>query len=121
MKHKIDYLPPKNLYNSKKDKCEFGISEEDCYFCGQPRTILTNEHYTFCPNCMALYTFMLIHGSECNHVVGGTPVLLSSIYKITNANKPHIFEDHEDLYSEGDPGVIYRCSKCLAQCHADGW
>lgn len=102
------------ICEEEKDLCEFGIVDEECYFCGQPRTIRFDEHYYFCPNCTALYTFFMIKKTKCKHITKDTPFLLRKPYWHTNMkDKKYIYED--------DDGETQRCSECNAECIADGW
>jgi hypothetical protein len=99
------------------DLCEFGVVHEKCYFCGQPRTILFNEHYTFCPNCAVIYTDMIIQESNCDHIKSGVPVVISDPWFSTpnrQLRKTHI-------YLLDGMWTMQFCSKCNAECVADGW
>jgi len=102
---------------STEDLCAFGTVMKKCYFCDQPRTILTNEHYTFCPNCTALYTFMLVQKSNCEHIKDGVPRILHVPNYPYTIDKPYIYEGYEE---EGH-AIFDRCSVCHTNCHADGW
>lgn len=98
----------------KKNLCEFGIEPEECYFCGQPNTIGFQEHYTFCPNCAAIYTFSIIQESYCDHIDPDKNIPCVDripCYK-SDRDKVHIVED-----DNGDQ----RCSICDSICIADGW
>jgi len=80
-----------------EDLCEFATVTKKCYFCDQPRTILTNEHCIFCPNCMALYTFMLVRESNCEHIKNGVPTVRHSPYKY-KTDKVHVYGDIEGTW-----------------------
>jgi hypothetical protein len=104
-----------------KDLASFALLYEKCYFCEQPRTLHTNEHYIFCPNCMSLYTYMMVHKNGCTHIKNNTPVLLSDMHKPGRDMPAYIYEDSDDLYGKGGHAVVYRCSKCNRECKVDGW
>lgn len=93
----------------KKDICEFGIVNKACYFCGQPRTIRHSEHYTFCPNCSAIYSKMILQESHCKHFDGDQAIVIEL--------EPCYPEYRDKLYV--DKGDI--CSICGANVDADGW
>lgn len=98
----------------KKDLCEFGVSPEECYFCGQPNTVGFKEHYTFCPNCSAIYTFLIIQESHCDHIDPDKdiPCVERIPWYKSARNKVYIIKD-----TNGDQ----RCSICDSVCMADGW
>ena len=83
-----------------------------CYFCGNEETILFHEHYTFCPNCSAIYTDLMIQESNCDHVKSGVPVALREPWYAKNRNVPFIKEDVLGFQ---------KCSVCGKPCIADGW
>jgi hypothetical protein len=87
---------------------------KECYFCGNPTTVRFHEHYTFCANCSAIYTFMVVHEHNCIHIGAGTPVVSHPPWYETD--KSWIYE-----YEEDDPGVFFKCSVCHADCEVDGW
>ena len=116
---------------AKENLCEFGIVQKECYFCEQPNTILFDEHYTFCPNCSAIYTFSMIQSSNCEHVTPDKRVpcvdrrpshIINEwvdgglIRRPPGAEKAYIYEstyyDHQGLQL---------CSICRTKCLADGW
>jgi len=94
--------------------CEFSITDEKCYFCGQPKVVRFNEHYTFCPNCAAIYTYLMIQKSNCKHIKDGIPLLIHMRW-VKKDIKPYIYEE------QLDDGEIQRCSICGKICIADGW
>jgi len=102
-------------YGAKElDLCEFGIDEEKCYFCGQPRTVRFSEHWIFCPNCSAMYTFMIIVESNCDHIKDNIPyVIKEPWYNKMKHEKPYA-HDTEDL-------KMQICSVCGKECVMDGW
>ena len=93
--------------------CEFGIIEETCYFCGQSKVIGFNEHYTFCPECSAIYTFMIIQRKSCEHITDDTPIAERSPWYKEYREKPHILSNS---YGTGQ-----KCSVCSKHVLADGW
>lgn len=97
-----------------EDLCEFGTVEEECFFCKQPRTIAFNEHYTFCPNCSTIYTYIIIlkDKNTCSHINGDEPTVIKRpIYKYVR-DKVHIYEAGKNSY---------HCSYCHNTVHIDGW
>jgi hypothetical protein len=99
------------------DLCEFGIVEEECFFCKQPRTVAFNEHYTFCPNCSAIYTFMMIYKDKdtCSHITGDEPTVIKKpIYKSVR-DKIHIYKGGDVVPNN------YHCSYCRNIVYVDGW
>ena len=114
----MDIVWPAEVEKTKQEAREEGVEDlyefititKKCYFCDQPRTILTNDHWVFCPHCMALYTFHIVHSSECKHIKNGVPTVMhESAY---NWKTPYI----RDKQSAG----TMNCSKCNAECEADG-
>jgi|GEM_PF-7049265 len=103
--------------DEEKDLCEFGIVHEECYFCGQPRTILFNEHYIFCPNCAAIYTNMMIQKSDCDHIKDGVPVVISNPW--FSASDRKLAKTH--IYLLDGVSTLQFCSRCNSECIADGW
>lgn len=99
--------------DEEPDLCEFGIVHKECYFCGQPRTILFNEHYYFCPNCSAVYTFMIVQKANCEHIKEGVPCAVREPWYKRNRTKPYILEanDSEQQF----------CQICQMRCLVDGW
>ena len=96
---------------SEEDLCEFGIVEEQCYFCGQPRTVSFNEHYTFCPNCGCEYTNFMLKKANCAHITKDTPTALMEPWFEKFKEKVYLREDKKGLF----------CSKCWVMSEADGW
>lgn len=98
----------------EEDMCEFDTVDEECYFCGQPRTIRFSEHFTFCPNCSAIYTVHILQKSGCDHIKDGIPfVLRHPWYAGLKDDKAYIISSlHEDKQV---------CSICGKECIADGW
>jgi len=92
---------------------EFETQDSPCYFCDHPQTVGFKEHYTFCPNCIAIYTVMIVHEAKCEHVKAGTPVMIRS------PDAPVAIEDKEFFYSTRDGQ--YRCATCDAESVVAGW
>jgi hypothetical protein len=84
---------------------------DNCYFCNNEETTLFHEHYTFCPNCSAIYTNLMIQESSCDHVKDGVPVTLREPWYEENRNVPFIKEKGDEQ----------ECSVCGKSCIADGW
>jgi hypothetical protein len=93
---------------------EFGTQDKPCYFCGHPQTIGFHEHFIFCPDCSAIYTFMLILEAVCDHVEKA-PVIYRHPWFDRDTNKPFIYA------ATLDDQYPYRCSECDALVLADGW
>ena len=91
------------------------MREEKCYFCGT-KTIRFHEHYYFCPECSAIYTYLIIQQSSCTHITTGVDfptVIRVPWYKKVRDNKIYIRDDYKDDNQ--------RCSVCSKICVADGW
>jgi len=97
-----------------KSKCEFGIVEEVCPFCGQDQVVLTDEHYYFCPYCCTLYTYPMIKPCNCGRIGENSPSLVYN-GRSNFWTKPHV--DHVILYNGG---AAY-CSKCNGEVDILGW
>jgi len=97
----------------------YGFTEKSCYFCGLEELFTTNEHYYFCPDCMALYTFLIVH-KGCGSVGNCVPV---------NSRIPTAF--HPPRYKAAKKKVFIKdsitfkdrwcCSKCGGEVMVDGW
>jgi len=110
----------------KHKPCQFAVIDEKCYFCDHPITVLFNEHYNFCPDCSAIYTFPTVHKTDCSHIRDNIPVAeRPPWYKEYRDAKPYIYEEssvfkRHSLYEEIE-GVTQKCSICHAECTADSW
>jgi len=97
------------------DLCEFGIEHKPCYFCGQPKTISFSEHFTFCPNCSAIYTVHILQKSGCEHIKEGVPFIIRDPwYAGLQHGKPAI----RSAFYDNDLQV---CDICGEECQTDGW
>jgi hypothetical protein len=91
-----------------------GEKPEECFFCGSQNTVPFNEHYTFCKNCTAIYTEMIVVETNCDHIkensviVDREPWFKKIRNKCKKEGKAYILKDN-------------RCSKCNAITIADGW
>jgi len=103
----------------KHDDAEFGIIEEECYFCGQSKVVLFDEHYIFCPYCMAVYTELMVKKSGCYHIKDGVPLAIRRPNIDIDEEKPSIVYVPGMKNSDGE--LLQMCSKCGAACLADGW
>lgn len=92
---------------------EFGIEDKPCYFCNHPKTVRFQEHWIFCPDCSAIYTFMIVN-EGCDHSKDA-PVLYRHPWFDRDTNKPFIYTA---LLDDQFP---YRCSECDELVIADGW
>jgi len=92
---------------------EFGITRNTCPFCEHKGLVLFHEHYYFCPDCSAIFTFNVVQKSNCNHLADRAP---------TAIREPWYREKRENtLYIKENPNGEQECSKCGAECIADGW
>ncbi len=91
----------------------FTITKNKCYFCNAEETIRFNEHWRFCPECSAIYTYMLVLKTGCGHIHEGSPVVLNRCW----------FKNHRrtKVYIKYVNAEIQKCSRCWAHCEADGW
>ena len=118
-----------NKNDVENNSCEFGAEEEECYFCGQPRTIEFSEHYTFCPNCSAIYTTMIIQKSNCDHINNESriPTVVREPWFANDRDKLHIYNRDKlhiytgQIFRKGVIEYVQRCSICNKQCTVDGW
>lgn len=93
---------------------DFAIINEACCFCGNNQVIKFHEHYYFCPECSAIYTFNILQSSECDHIKDGVPtVLREPWYKSARSKTVYAKEIDKAGYTV--------CSKCGKQCVVDGW
>lgn len=93
---------------------EFTIQEEPCYFCNHSKTIKFHEHFIFCPDCSAIYAFMIIQEAVCDHVEKA-PVIYRHPWFDRDTDKPFIYAATLDSL------FPYRCSECDNVIVADGW
>jgi len=87
---------------------------DKCYFCGE-ETVRFHEHYHFCPECSAIYTYLIVQKSHCKHIKDRTPtVMREPWYKDLrmNSKKPYIMEETNGSKT---------CSICNRPCSSDGW
>lgn len=84
---------------------------EKCYFCGKD-AIKFHEHYYFCPECSAIYTYLIVWKSNCKHIKD----------RIPTATRPPWYKDVREskAYIE-EVGENHRCSICKKPCSVDGW
>ena len=91
------------------------IREEKCYFCDKS-TVRFHEHYHFCPECSAIYTYLIVWKSNCKHIKDRMPtVIREPWYKELRMDdkKPYIV----DTKASGKQ----TCSVCNKPCTSDGW
>ena len=96
---------------------------DPCYFCGRGPVTRFAEHWTFCPCCAAIYTYMIIWKASCEHI---TPNYTGDQPKNT-APVPVVRSDC--WFKKDREAKIYIkyksdkmvCSKCGDLCDADGW
>lgn len=109
----------------KRDKVrksrDYALIQKKCYFCDSPELLRYHEHYYFCPGCTVLYTYLLIHDTECKHisVYAHIPTTIRTPWFDGYAHtKPgglnlHIWQGYDD--------ELYYCSVCHAMVNCDGW
>lgn len=88
------------------------IRSKPCYFCGNTSVVEFGEHHIFCPNCSAIYTFMILWDA-CAHVVDA-PVLIRYPWFDDKLDRPFVYAALLD-----DP-YPYRCSECDRLVVAEG-
>jgi len=91
---------------------KFDIINETCPFCGQRKIVEFDEHYLFCPNCAAIYTFMIVQDAKCSHVNDNTPVLFNQPWTKRFKGFPFYIVDKDGKQT---------CGFCGKECIADGW
>lgn len=91
---------------------EFGVEKKACFFCGQPETVGFNEHYTFCPDCSAIFTKMSIE-KGCKHIHRSAVVVIRAPWyrSVRESAKPHVLET--------ESGNV--CSVCREEIIDSGW
>ena len=66
------------ITNKAKDpitvELECGLLERECPFCKCKGTFGFKEHYYFCPNCTAIYTYCMLQKSNCKHMIRDIPI-----------------------------------------------
>lgn len=90
----------------------FTITKNKCYFCNAEETIRFNEHWNFCGECSAIYTYMLIHESNCEHIHKGIPMVTTDCW-FAKVRRAKVFIKYNSR------GQV--CSRCGEECYADGW
>ncbi len=93
----------------------YGFVATKCYFCGHKETLSFREHYTFCPECSAIYTNMIVIRG-CDHIKNDATIAL---------RKPwyHDMMRGKSFVVAGSIGAGIRdhCFECKAEIVADGW
>jgi len=85
---------------------------ERCYFCKESGLIHFHEHYHFCPECSAIYTFMITSETNCSHIKSGVPVA---------ERVPWFKSDREaNVYIDVDHHGHW-CSVCRTPVKVGGW
>ena len=100
-----------------KRRGEYGFWNDKCYFCDNFETVGFNEHYHFCPNCGAIFTYPILQRKHCEHIDENMPLLIRKpIYGYDRDRKPHVIKTY--LLHNGPKQV---CSVCGKWCCMDGW
>lgn len=109
------FMPAKGPHEVKicsKVMREYGISDtEPCAFCGNEETVCFNEHWSFCPECAAIYTTMWFH-KGCKHIKKTELVVRS---------EPWYKDVREKVAYTMDNDPKQRCSVCGKRNKLDGW
>ena len=91
-------------------------TKQECFFCKHKGIVRFREsHMYFCPDCSAIYTYMIKQETNCNHLEEGkSPVVIRlPWYKKDRENaKPYVVEGEDDTQT---------CSVCNAECIFDGF
>lgn len=106
----LDQLNGKNVsVTIDSEGHDFGLCNSPCYFCGYQVTLSFNEHYTFCPDCTAIYTECVVE-KGCSHIVDhGVFVTKYPWYK--------------SVREKAGPSVTPEntCSECNSEIFDGGW
>jgi nicotinate-nucleotide adenylyltransferase len=96
-------------------RAETEFVEDSCFFCRNQKMVHFNEHYLFCPDCSAIYTFNCFVRPICDHVTKDSPTVeREPWYK----NK----RESANPYIKETPITHRRiCSVCAEEVEADGW
>ncbi len=88
------------------------LEPEPCPFCGQKKVVSFREHYFFCTECTAIFTGMIVHESNCDHIEKGVlTVLREPWHKNAKEGKTYIINME----------MCQQCSICHAECVSNGW
>lgn len=97
---------------------ELAVIKYPCFFCGISQTVQFDEHYTWCPCCRAVYTYMIIRERGCDHIPGREPDNCPVLVEMPRALE--VLEGK--TYIEANEfGERQYCSVCGKTCVADGW
>lgn len=87
---------------------------EKCPFCKSENLVAFHEHYTFCKECTAIYTYYIIRDSKinCEHITKNTVC----------ADRPPWFRNIREATVYIEQTVeSHACSVCGAEVIPDGW
>jgi len=85
---------------------------ESCIFCKSTDLVTFSEHYTFCKNCSAIYTFNAVQEINCTHITKDSACV----------ERPAWFKaDRDSVAYIKELGDRQVCSVCGAEVIADGW
>jgi len=88
------------------------MEDEKCPFCGKGPLVHFHEHYYFCTDCTVMYTEMIVHKSDCEHIKEGV---------LTVHREPWYKDARNKVYIKIMRNGGQECSLCGAACLADGW
>ncbi len=90
-------------------------TKQVCFFCKQKGIVKFREnHMHFCPDCSAIYEYMIEQEKGCAHLVEDKSPIATRLpwYKEARENaKPYIVESEDGTQT---------CSVCNAECIFDG-
>ena len=90
----------------------FTILTSGCYFCKSPEIIRFGEHWSFCPDCSVIYTYMVLLETGCKHIKNGIPLVTNDCW-FPKDRRAKTFIKYNSR------GQV--CSTCGEECYADGW
>jgi len=109
-----NHLEIREIKSSLVEPNDSSNCDDKCYFCGET-AVRFHEHYYFCPECSAIYTYLIVQKPHCKHVKSRTPTVIREPWykELRNSNKkPYIIE-------KANGNKV--CSICNKPCDSDGW
>lgn len=98
--------------NKRRTSRNLVISLHRCYFCNAIEVIRFGEHWSFCARCSAIYTYMLLLETGCEHVKKGIPLVTNDCWFAK-------YRRAKTFIKYNSRGQV--CSTCGEECYADGW